>query len=86
MAMNRTIVVPPFHRHPRMENFLRKQKRVKRDNVHVATERVVNVPIFDQTYSVSLESNPDKTFDMKSLKYTVPVETMERYMSFSNTK
>ena len=44
--MNYTLVVPPFHRHPRMELFVVDQKTAEKDKY----EPKVNVPIFDTMY------------------------------------
>nr|XP_039273478.1 uncharacterized protein LOC120347527 isoform X1 [Styela clava] len=78
-AMERTLVVPPFHRHPRMENYVR-GKRIGKENSQTSqSDRVIEVPIFDQTYVVGLETNPSKSLDMKALRYFVPVESMDKF-------
>nr|XP_039273479.1 uncharacterized protein LOC120347527 isoform X2 [Styela clava] len=83
-AMERTLVVPPFHRHPRMENYVR-GKRIGKENSQTSqSDRVIEVPIFDQTYVVGLETNPSKSLDMKALRYFVPVESMDKNLASAN--
>lgn len=78
-AMDRTLIIPPFHRHPRMENYV-KSKRVGRD-ILSQPDRVVEVPIFDEIYVAGLETNPAKSLDVKALRYLVAAEPMEEFVT-----
>ena len=71
-ALNFTLVIPPFHRHPRMEIFIDSKENKE-------TEETVNVPIFDTEYSVEIESQPEHTIDYELLRALLPAVTYKEF-------
>uniref|UniRef100_F6V7Z8 Uncharacterized protein n=1 Tax=Ciona intestinalis TaxID=7719 RepID=F6V7Z8_CIOIN len=76
--MNRTLVVPPFHHHPRM-------KRLNEEDQSDKTVEV-DVDIFDQTYRSFVETDAKKTVDMKTLQYIIPAIPIKRFHSTCGNK
>ena len=69
--LERTLIVPPFHRHPRMEADIDPEKD---KNVPKA-----RVPIFDQDYVVQVEMDPDRTIDFNCLNKKLPLLPYSEY-------
>ncbi|XP_076812660.1 uncharacterized protein LOC143459403 isoform X1 [Clavelina lepadiformis] len=70
LSMNRTLVVPPFHHHPRMENLQEND---------MSDEETMDVAIFDQTYTSAIETEPEKTIDLRALRYLMPTVDIKEY-------
>lgn len=71
--LDRTLVVPPFHRHPRMEEYLPADSDYEKDVPKA------NVPIFDQNFVVAVEMNANRTIDLDCLKKKVPTVEFEEF-------
>jgi len=78
--LDRTLVIPPFHRHPRMEG------HIKSNNQSDKYLPMAYVPIFDQDYIAKLEIDGARTMDVNCLKKKVPAVPFSQFETACNNK
>jgi len=67
----RTLVIPPFPHHPRMETI----NKIYSEN----EEDLMDVDIFDQSYRSIVETDANKILDVKKLKELLPISTYKKF-------
>jgi len=72
--LNRTMVIPPFPHHPRMEN------QPAYDGANDSNSDIMmSVDIFDQSYKSVVETDADKVVDVQLLAKLLPLSSYKRF-------
>jgi len=75
--LNRTLVIPPFPHHPRMESIVYENE---------ISDMLMKVDIFDQSYTSKVETEAKKIVDVEQLKELLSYVTFEKFKSVCGNK